>query len=214
MTWQDNRGIPTRHGFKMNSIVPLYETRESWLQAAVEQLRPWFAERGHQVPPVRVSIGFTSAGLRSTFIGQCWPTTLATDAINQIFIVPSLEDPVAVLDVLVHELVHAVDDCQNSHGKEFKKIAKSVGLEGHMRSAHAGKVLREHLTALSMALGPFPHGKLGKKAKRRAVAPRPRARCPECDYEVPMLKKFLDYGAPLCPVHKVEMEQIGDWETE
>lgn len=34
------------------------------------------------------------------------------------------------LEVLVHELVHATDDCKSSHGKEFKRIATAVGLEG------------------------------------------------------------------------------------
>jgi hypothetical protein len=34
------------------------------------------------------------------------------------------------LEVLVHELVHATDNCKSSHGKEFKRIAKAVGLDG------------------------------------------------------------------------------------
>jgi hypothetical protein len=29
-----------------------------------------------------------------------------------------------------------------------------------------------------------------------------------------MLKRFLDYGAPICPKDKVEMEQVGNWESE
>ena len=58
---------------------------------------------------------------------------------DQIFISPALGDPVDVLDTLVHELVHAVDNCEHKHGKEIKKIALSIGLEGPMRSAGAGK---------------------------------------------------------------------------
>ena len=53
--------------------------------------------------------------------------------INYIFISPSLDDPVEVLDTLVHELAHAVDDCEHKHGKEFAEIAKLVGLEGDMK---------------------------------------------------------------------------------
>ena len=57
---------------------------------------------------------------------------------NQIFVSPALLDPVLVLDTLAHELVHAVDDCEHKHGKEFKKIALSLGMIGPMRSAGAG----------------------------------------------------------------------------
>lgn len=44
--------------------------------------------------------------------------------------------------------------------------------------------------------------------------PRPRARCPQCGYTVPMLKQFLVYGPPICPKDKVEMEAKGDWGLE
>jgi hypothetical protein len=27
-----------------------------------------------------------------------------------------------------------------------------------------------------------------------------------------MLKKFLSFGPPLCPQHRVEMQPLGDWE--
>ena len=197
----------------MPTPVP-FPTREAWLLAAIERLQPLFATKGHTLPPVKVSIGFTSGGLRSNHIGQCWPTHLADDTVNHIFIVPSLGDPVEVLDVLVHELVHAVDDCLHHHGKEFKKIAKSVGLEGAMRSAHAGKLLRERLTTLAAELGPYPHGALHRAPKRPKGEPRPRARCKECGFEVPMLRRFLAFGPPLCPQHKIEMEPIGNWEED
>ena len=33
-----------------------------------------------------------------------------------------------------------------------------------------------------------------------------------CGYQVPMLRKFLSFGPPICPQHKVAMEPLGDWE--
>ena len=74
---------------------------------------------------------------------------------EQIFISPALGDPVDVLDTLVHELVHAVDNCEHKHGKEIKKIALSIGLEGPMRSASAGKALKAVLTELAQQIGPW-----------------------------------------------------------
>jgi hypothetical protein len=121
---------------------------------------------------------------------------------------------VEVLDTLVHELVHAVDDCQHKHGKEFKKIALSLGMVGPMRSAGAGPDLKEKLVEIAKTLGPYPHGKLKVTHRKVVSRSRPRAKCPDCGFQVPMLKRFLAYGAPICPKDKVEMEQVGDWELE
>lgn len=190
-----------------------HATREAWLMAGVQRITPIFAAQGHVVPPVRVSIGWSGSGQRSTHIGECWPTTRSADGINQIFIVPSLDDAVQVLDVLTHELVHAVDDCQHGHGKVFKEIALSVGLEGpRMRSASAGQLLRGRLTAIAAALGPFPHGRLSRRPPRAMNPNPPRAQCPRCDYRLAIPKKFLHIGPPICPAHQVPMEAIGDWE--
>ena len=103
-------------------------TREAWLESAVLELAPLFAKIGHRIPACRVSCGFASTGVKSGHIGQCWSTRSSEDGVNQIFISPSLSAAVTVLDTLVHELVHAVDDCEHKHGKEFKKIAIGIGL--------------------------------------------------------------------------------------
>ncbi len=188
-------------------------TRESWLMAGVERITPIFAAQGHEVPQVRVSIGWPGTGQRSTTIGECWPSSRATDGVNQIFIVPSLVEAVQVLDVLTHELVHAVDDCQHGHGKEFKEIALSVGLQGpRMRSASAGDKLKARLAAIAAELGAFPHGALTRRPPRARNPEPPRARCPQCEYRLAIPKKFLHMGPPICPKHKVPMEASGDWD--
>ena len=102
--------------------------RETWLQGAVEAVRPLFAAQGYELPACHVSCGFPSSGVRSGHIGQCHPSSSSRDGRNQIFISPVLHDAFDVLDTLVHELVHAVDDCQHKHGKEFRKIAVRIGL--------------------------------------------------------------------------------------
>ncbi len=94
-------------------------TREQWLERAVTALTPIFVKQGYVVPPCRVSCGFASASSKSGHIGQCWSTKSCEDGINQIFISPVLIEDFEVLDTLMHELVHAVEDCQHKHGKEF-----------------------------------------------------------------------------------------------
>lgn len=190
-------------------------TREAWLQAAVERIRPLFAARGHEVPAVYVSVGWPAAGQRSRVLGECWGTRDSSDGRNHIFIVPSLVEPVAVLDVLVHELVHAVDDCRHSHGAPFRTIALSVGLQGpSMRMASAGAALKAQLVSMADALGPFPHAALARRPPRPRASPPPRARCPECDYRLSVPRRFLHLGPPVCPIHRVDMLPLGDWGLE
>ena len=187
--------------------------RESWLQAAISLIAPFFESKGYRIPEdCQVSCGFASTGLRSHHVGQCWSRKSSSDGRNQIYISPALHDPVEVLDTLIHELVHAVDDCQNKHGPVFKKIALAVGLEGPMRSASAGPSLKPRLMDWAHQLGPYPHGRLHAHHQRNINPARPRAKCPVCGYTVPMLKKFLQFGPPICPKDNISMEPIGIWD--
>jgi hypothetical protein len=186
--------------------------REEWLMRAVAHLEPIFQKSGYQIPQVKVSIGFPSTGAKSRHLGQCWGRKSSEDGINQIFIAPNHADPVEVLDTLTHELVHAVDDCQSGHGEGFKKIATDVGLKGPMRSAGAGEYLKQDLIRIAQALGHFPHARLlVSKGASRAGIKRPGAKCSNCGYEIVMMKRYLDYGPPICPKDQESMKETGDW---
>jgi hypothetical protein len=91
-------------------------------------------------------------------------------------------------------------------------MALKLGLKGPMRSAGAGPELKLRLKELAKSLGPYPHSKLSVPAKVVDRRPRPRAKCSECGFTVPMLKAFIHYGPPICPKDKIEMTAIGDWE--
>lgn len=189
------------------------QVRETWLQSAIDELKPIFKHKGYNLPKVHVSCGFPSTGNKSKHIGQCWGTKSSEDGVNQVFISPVLSEPVQVLDTLVHELVHVIDDCEHNHGPEFKKIAWDIGLQGKMSEASAGAYLKDQLTVIARQLGKYPHAKLKIEHKSsQKTGPRPRAKCKKCGYEVTPLKKWLFMGPPLCPKHTTEMEPIGDWE--
>ena len=68
------------------------------------------------------------------------------------------------------------------------------------------------LKQLAEELGPYPHARLTVPSKVIDRRPRPRAKCSECGFTVPMLKAFIHYGPPICPKDKIEMTAIGDWE--
>ena len=187
-----------------------YSNRETWLQQAVSILEPIFSEVGYGIPPLKVSCGFAASSSPRTTLGQCWPRERSGDMVNEIFISPKIEDPVDVLDTLVHEICHAIDDCQSGHGADFQGIAQVVGLEGPARMAHAGEALKVRLMTLSNKLGPYPHRALNFPPPRPSNASRNKAKCPQCGYEVTLLKKWADYGAPICPNDTIRMEQVGN----
>ena len=187
--------------------------REQWLMRAVDHILPIFERAGYSVPAVKVSVGFPSTGAKGRHLGQCWSTKSAVDGINQIFIAPHLQTPYDFLDTLVHELVHAVDDCQSGHGENFKKIALDVGLKGPMRSAGSGDWLKQDLMRIAEKLGSFPHGRLSLPMRTMQKAPkRPGAKCVKCGYEVVILKRYMHQGPPICSKDIEGMVPTGEWE--
>jgi hypothetical protein len=198
----------------MHMQVPL--TREAWLLFAVDALAPIFSEKGYAIPRVRVSCAIPSTSVRGSAVGQCWNRAMSADQANEIFISPVHSDPIEVLDTLVHELVHAVDDCASRHGKEFKKIALAVGLEGKMRQASAGPQLKGRVKIIATELidrwGPYPHAALRvPRTLFTSPKPAPKAACPSCGFRVSMLMKYLDHGPPICPKDNIPMERKGRW---
>src|SRR5262249_8985533 len=134
-----------------------FTTREEWLEAAVEELRPAFTRAGYEIPALRVSVDRPAMSKN----GQCHARSAAEDGRNHIFVSSALSAPVDVLKTLAHELAHAVDDCEHGHRAPFRRIATAVGLTGpsYVRSAWSeeGRVNAERIAS---ALGAYPHRKL------------------------------------------------------
>lgn len=185
--------------------------REAWLMAAVEAVKPLFPNP-ENVPPVRVSVGFPGGrGKKAGTIGQCWGSKASEDGIPHIFIHPSLTDPVEVLGVLIHELVHAVDDCQNGHKAPFAAIAREVGLEGKMTATVVSEPLRQVLESEVLPkLGEYPHAALSTTSKPGTVQTTRMLKVVclnDTGYLVRMTQKWLDlYGPPACPCCDETME--------
>jgi len=177
-----------------------YENRESWLAAAVEELRPWFKEINVNLPDaIRVACGWSKRSGKG--IGWCWKSKASRDGTSEILVSPELEDPIAVLEVLVHELIHASDDGESEHKGEFKVRALAMGLEGKMTATRAGTVLRARLADLKDRLGPYPHAKINPAMA--AIKPQTtrmlKLTCPDDGYTVRTTQKWIDVGLPACP---------------
>jgi hypothetical protein len=191
---------------------PKFSTREEWLVAAVAKLSDLFAAIGETVPAVRVSVGWPGGrGSKNAVIGQCWATAASADKVAQLFVSPVLADATRVLDVLSHELVHAIDDCQSGHKGRFTKVAKALGLEGKMTATVAGATLKAQLDEIAAELGAYPHAALanaqGAEGPKKQGTRMLKVECAQgSGYIARMTRSWLDsYGAPICPCHNEVM---------
>ena len=193
------------------------KTREEWLEQAIDAFRPWFDKyAGVSIPEkIRVSVGIPTGG--SSVIGQTWYD--GEDEVPIIYISPALTDEARVLDVLVHELVHAALGRGYGHLKEFRHAAEGIGLTGKMTATVAGPLLSDACAALARELGVYDHAShtsmtaTGTGRAPKGDGPKPGADVPRkqgtrmkrleatdcCGYLVRTTRKWLEQGLPTCP---------------
>jgi hypothetical protein len=161
-------GNPTR-SLKRTSTKGADATRERWLLDAgrrliTEHLEPW--EVG--VKDFRISCSWPSRKALSGATrrrGECWDPTAVPDAVPQLFISPTMDQPVDVLGVVLHELIHAAG--YKGHGRAFQKIAFGVGFVPPASTTPFGPELEARLHTLAAQLGPYPHVALTALARSR-----------------------------------------------
>lgn len=180
-------------------------TRESWLIAATDALRPLLADAGAELPAVRVSVGFPKGtrGKGAHAIGQCWTHTCSGDGTHEIFISPELAEPARVLDVLAHELCHAAVGIDAGHRRPFVQLARAIGLDGRPTATIAGDAFTAWAAAPLAALGDYPHAMLtpgGRSSGPKKQTTRMlKLECPSCGMVIRTTRKWLDAaGAPRC----------------
>jgi hypothetical protein len=184
-----------------------YTTREGWLLAATNELRPHFASHGFTLPEnIRLALAFTSTGKRGRMAGECWHANASDDRHFEIYIRPDIADPVEVLGVLVHELCHTLLEPTVKHGKSFRDIALKIGLQGKMRQTIPTQMLMERLQIIAANLGTLPHAKLNftnaSEATKKQTKKWMKAECSAaCGYSFRITSKWAKIGLPVCPVH-------------
>lgn len=107
-----------------------HDTREAWLRAAANELRPFFERCGYELPQnIRFAIAFPSTGRKGKRVGECWHSSTSANSAYEIFLRADLFEPEHVLGVLIKELVHTLLPPDAGHGKEFRIAATRIGLE-------------------------------------------------------------------------------------
>lgn len=178
----------TKGGFNMKLLENKTRTREEWLVEGMAKLvKQVFEPVDIEVPTdIKVSCGFPASGGRSgaknQAIGVCHNRNSSEAGVNEIFISPVVSDSVHALDVLSHEMIHAVDDCKNGHKKPFKDMAVKIGLTGKMTATVAGDELKKKLEQIVLELGDYPHAEVSTANKKKQSTRNLKVECSECGF--------------------------------
>jgi len=178
--------------------------REDWLMDAVSELRPLFSHYGESLPlAIKVSAGIPSTAKRSGAIGECWADTTSSDGSFNIFISPTLENPVQIFETLVHELCHATAGAMN-HGVNFQRVADAMHLipcgagSAHYKATKGNLKFMDVYGSIIAALGEYPHGALTMTTRKKQGTRMMLALCPSCGFKVRLTQHWADKGLPTC----------------
>lgn len=107
----------------------MYTTREDWLSAAIEEMRPMIQALAQWGLPdqVRVACALPTNYSRSGASGETWAPNNSADTHWEIVVSSTLANPSAVFAALLHEAIHAaVNDTK--HSKVWMAAAEALGL--------------------------------------------------------------------------------------
>ncbi len=159
-------------------------TRENWLNEAKNLLQKGVFKTAKLTIPkdVKISCGF-ALGTRKTkasrflTLGVCHPRSHSSANVNEIFMSPQNDDTIKTLGVLAHELIHAIDNCKNGHGKIFRDMAHAIGLEGKMTMTTESPVLIVELKKIAKKLGKYPHAEILLSARKKQTSRNIKIEC-------------------------------------
>lgn len=127
-----------------------------WLTRGMDILRADFEDIGETLPKnLQIIVDFWDTNISYSWLG-CHNRTYRTDGSPQhcIFVNPTVNGLFA-LDILVHELVHAVTPW-SVHGDHFLAVAEAIGLDDSGSTALADEDLLNRLKDIQEILGSYP----------------------------------------------------------
>jgi len=191
----------------------IYDTREAWLMEFISKANYYFTSKGFPIPiNTRVTVGFTSNGMKSRDIGECFFPAASTDGHFEILLNPTTENEAGLAAILTHELCHAANG-KGGHRKDFGAIARAVGLEGKLTETYGGQEWFAWAGPIINELGPMPYGAI----RHDAIPPRPtkgtyglKLECPNCGWlaRVTRTKHVDPYPFLNCPVPTCDGELV------
>jgi len=177
-------------------------TREQWLLLAVEALKPIFKTKAGAILPknIKCTMSFPLGRSANKVIGQCLSESISAGKKIEILINPTQSDPIQVVAILAHELIHAWDGNKNGHRGPFVRTAKAFGFVSPWTNTPMGPELKAELTALVRKLPKFPHSEVTPKSPQKKQGTRMlKLSCPFCEFICRASKTALmAWGIPVC----------------
>jgi hypothetical protein len=168
-------------------------TREEWLGQMADAI---FADPellgGHEIPPIKLSVGFPPRSRGGKVIGACMRRSVSEGRYNEIFISPTISDSILVAATLLHELIHALDDCESGHKGHFAKVAAKVGLNRPYTATTPNDELAARLNDLIDLIGPIPHAQVNLKAVKKQGTRQKKVHCTNCGWQFHTSRKQID----------------------
>ena len=173
--------------------------REAWLTEAAQLIQDEIIypelPQDYEIPyPFRVSVGYPPRTRSdSKVIAVCIKAEASADQHNEIFVTPKLDDSIAILEALTHELVHQADNCQSGHLNFFARTARKIGLEGKLTQTYASTELKHKLQQYVTLLGDIPHAAINLDvAKKKQSTRMIKLYCPHCGWSFRTSQKNID----------------------
>ena len=179
----------------------IYKHREQWLAEALALVREHFTEAGYTVPDaVRVGVGWPSkqAFGKTRRIGEAWSNECSADKTHEIIISIYLSDPIKILGVLIHEVIHVTVGVDKGHRRPFTKAMKAVGLCGKPTATGETPELVETLKQWVEVLGVYPHAQLDGKTRKKDTTRMLKLEC-VCGLKIRTTQKWMDTYSPPWP---------------
>ena len=173
--------------------------RETYLtEIAQTFLVPHFQDAGYDLASIinncRFSCSLTSgtrASSKNQTIGLCWSKLSSENGYSEIMISPTIADTSRAIDILIHEIVHALIGHENGHNSKFKKCAVAVGLTGKMTATIASDELKEKIKEWIKIVGEYPHAKLNLTAAKKQTTRMIKCKCSKCDFTMYTSRRTL-----------------------
>ena len=190
MAPNDTSNQPPRH------LAAEHKHKEVWLAEAMKLVRKHFEDAGFEVPEhVRVSTGWPhkqGISQKKRRIGEAWSHTCSGDGVHEVIISLWLDDPVKVLGVLIHEVVHVTVGVEHGHRKPFADCAKAVGLTKPWTATGESPELVEKLEGWAKKLGDYPHARLDQKPTEKKGSRLIKMECGDCGCKIRTTATWLD----------------------
>lgn len=175
--------------------------RELWLTSVGRSLAKDIVPFAPVPDDWHVSCGWAPKSAKKV-LGVCFKRSESADGTNQIFITPNESDPVRVAAILLHELLHAADDCESGHRGAFSCWAREAGFQTPLTKLHVSEPLKAKLAELVKEHGPYPHSAIRRVNEKKQTTRMLKVECTECGFlfrcSNTQLQR-LDEGEALCP---------------